>query len=50
MSDADKLGREALRFYQAFPGRGAEIETRLAGERVVLSGSGVTVIESRLRL
>ena len=46
----DKLGRDALRFHQAFPGRGADIETRLMGERVMLSGGGVTVIESLLRV
>jgi PhzF family phenazine biosynthesis protein len=47
---ADKLSRESLRFHQAYPGRGGDIETRLIGERVLLSGAGVTVIESTLRL
>jgi PhzF family phenazine biosynthesis protein len=47
---SEKLGRETLRFFQAYPGRGAEIQTHLRGDRVVLSGAGVTVIESRLRI
>jgi predicted PhzF superfamily epimerase YddE/YHI9 len=47
---ADKLNRESLRFHQAYPGRSGDIETRLIGERVLLSGAGVTVIESALRL
>ncbi|HYC69305.1 PhzF family phenazine biosynthesis protein [Brevundimonas sp.] len=47
---ADKLGRAGLRFHQAFPGRGGDIETELRGDRVLLRGRAVTVIESRLRL
>ncbi|MBC6980311.1 PhzF family phenazine biosynthesis protein [Caulobacter sp. 17J80-11] len=46
----DKLGRAELRFLQAFPGRGGEISTAMRGERVLLRGQAVTVIESRLRL
>ena len=47
---AEKLGRPSVRFYQAYPGRGAEIDTELRGERVILKGRAVTVIESRLRV
>ena len=47
---AQKLGREAVRFDQAFPGRGGDIETEMRGDRVLLRGRAVTVIESRLRL
>jgi PhzF family phenazine biosynthesis protein len=47
---ADKLGRSTVRFRQVFPGRGGDIETETRGERVVLRGQAVTVIESRLRL
>ncbi len=47
---ADKLGRPRVRFHQAFPGRGAEIETEMRGDRVLLRGQAVTVVESRLRL
>jgi PhzF family phenazine biosynthesis protein len=45
-----KLGRSTLRCYQAYPGRGGEIETEMKGERVLLRGRAVTVIESRLRM
>jgi PhzF family phenazine biosynthesis protein len=47
---ADRLGRETVRFRQVFPGRGGELETRLAGDRVLLRGQATTVIESVLRL
>jgi predicted PhzF superfamily epimerase YddE/YHI9 len=47
---AGKLGRPCVRFHQAYPGRGAEIETEMRGDRVLLRGEAVTVVESRLRL
>lgn len=47
---ADKLGKAEVRFHQAFPGRGGDLTTELKGERVVLKGRAVTVIESRLRI
>jgi PhzF family phenazine biosynthesis protein len=47
---AGKLGRPALRFHQAYPGRGGDIEADLSGERVLLRGRARTVIESRLRV
>jgi PhzF family phenazine biosynthesis protein len=47
---ADKLGRPRVRFYQAYPGRGAEIDTEMRGDRVLLRGQAVTVVESRLRV
>ena len=47
---AGKFGREALRFHQAYPGRGGDIEAELKGERVLLRGRAVTMIESRLRI
>ena len=47
---ADRLGRDRVRFMQAFPGRGGEIETEMRGDRVLLRGRAVTVIESRLRI
>jgi len=47
---ADKLGRPRVRFHQAYPGRGADIETEMKGERALLRGHAVTVVESRLRL
>jgi predicted PhzF superfamily epimerase YddE/YHI9 len=47
---AEKLGRAALRFHQAYPGRGGDIEAEVAGDRVKLRGRAVTVAESRLRV
>ena len=44
------FGREALSCYQAFPGRGARIGTKIEGDRVKLSGEAVTVIEGRFSL
>jgi PhzF family phenazine biosynthesis protein len=47
---AEKLGRPAVRFFQAFPGRGGEIETELRGARARLRGRAVTFAESRIRV
>jgi predicted PhzF superfamily epimerase YddE/YHI9 len=47
---AEKLGRPRVRFHQAYPGRGGDIETETAGDRVLLRGRAVTVVESRLRV
>ncbi|HEX4196155.1 MAG TPA: PhzF family phenazine biosynthesis protein [Caulobacteraceae bacterium] len=46
---ADRLGRPLIRFHQAYPGRGGDIETETAADRVLLRGGAVTVLESRLR-
>jgi PhzF family phenazine biosynthesis protein len=45
-----KLGRPALRFHQAYPGRGGDLECEHRGERVLLRGSAVTTVEGRLRV
>ena len=47
---AAKLGRLELDFHQAYPGRGAALHCVVAGERVLIGGQAVTVMESRLRL
>lgn len=47
---AERLGRTRLDFFQACPGRGAEITAEMRGDRALLGGRAVTVIESRLRL
>lgn len=47
---AARLGRPVVRFLQAFPGRGARFECELAGERVLIRGQAITVMESVLRL
>jgi PhzF family phenazine biosynthesis protein len=45
-----KLKRTVLTFHQAYPGRGGDLECELRGDRVLLRGGAVTVVESRLRL
>lgn len=45
-----RLGRTTLRFHQAYPGRGGDLECEHRGDRVLLRGRAVTTIESRLRL
>jgi PhzF family phenazine biosynthesis protein len=47
---AEKLGRAAVSFHQAYPGRGGDIRTELCGERVMLIGEALTTIASRLHL
>lgn len=47
---AEKLGRARLAFHQAFPGRGGDLVCEARGDRVVLCGQAVTVVESRLRV
>ena len=47
---ADKLGRPTVRFLQAYPGRGGDIETETRGDRLILRGQAVTFIESVLRV
>jgi len=47
---ADKLGRAELNFHQAYPGRGGDLNCEHRGNRVLLRGQAVTVIESHLRL
>jgi predicted PhzF superfamily epimerase YddE/YHI9 len=45
-----RLGRASLRFYQAYPGRGGDLECEHRGDRVALRGQAVTIVEGRLRL
>jgi len=46
----DKLGAKTLRFHQAYPGRGGDLECENRGARVLLRGRGFTMVESRLRV
>lgn len=46
----EKLGAGVLRFHQAYPGRGGDLECESRGARVLLRGRGFTVIESKLRV
>jgi PhzF family phenazine biosynthesis protein len=45
-----KLGRATVRFHQAYPGRGGDLECEHRGERVLLRGAAVTTVEARLRV
>lgn len=46
----DKLAQGVLKFHQAYPGRGGDLECESRGARVLLRGRGFTVVESRLRV
>ena len=46
----DKLGAATLRFHQAYPGRGGDLDCESRGARVLLRGRGFTMVESRLRV
>ena len=47
---AGTTGENKLRYFQAYPGRGADIEAEVAGDRVMLRGQAVTTVESVLRV
>jgi len=46
---AERLGKSAMRAFQASP-RGGELLVQLQGERVMLSGTAVTVFEAQLHV
>lgn len=46
----EKLGAQVLKFHQAYPGRGGDLECENCGARILLRGRGFTVMESRLRV
>lgn len=46
----ERYGKNKLSCFQAYPGRGGRISTRVQGDRVKLLGTGVTVIEGRFFL
>jgi PhzF family phenazine biosynthesis protein len=45
-----KLGPPVLRFHQAYPGRGGDLECEHLGERVLLRGQAQTVLAGDLRV
>ncbi|MFC3079290.1 PhzF family phenazine biosynthesis protein [Phenylobacterium terrae] len=47
---AAKLGSSVLKFHQAYPGRGGDLECELKGERVLLRGQAQTVLAGELRV
>jgi PhzF family phenazine biosynthesis protein len=46
----DKLGDSRIAFHQAYPGRGGDLDCELVGDRVLIRGRAVTVMETRLRV
>jgi PhzF family phenazine biosynthesis protein len=46
---ADKLGRAQVRFHQAYPGRGGDLDCEHRGGRVLLRGQAVTILDGTLR-
>lgn len=46
---SDRTGRATLAYHQAYPGRGGDLECEVAGDRVLIRGGAVTVIDARLR-
>jgi PhzF family phenazine biosynthesis protein len=47
---AGKLGVARIAFHQAYPGRGGDLDCELSGDRVLIRGRAVTVMETRLRV
>jgi PhzF family phenazine biosynthesis protein len=47
---AARLGRPRLNFHQAYPGRGGDLDCEHLGERVLLRGRAVTILEGSLRV
>jgi PhzF family phenazine biosynthesis protein len=45
-----KLGKPRLAFHQAYPGRGGDLQCEHRGERVMIGGAAVTVLEGELRV
>jgi PhzF family phenazine biosynthesis protein len=47
---AQKLGRPGVKFLQAYPGRGGDLDCEHRGDRVLLRGQAVTVLDGALRI
>jgi PhzF family phenazine biosynthesis protein len=47
---ADKLGKACLTYFQAYPGRGGALTCEVVGDRVLLRGNAVTVLDGQLRV
>ncbi|MBL8555052.1 MAG: PhzF family phenazine biosynthesis protein [Phenylobacterium sp.] len=45
-----RLRRATVRYHQAYPGRGGDLTCELAGDRVLIRGRAVTVVDATLRL
>ncbi|GIU67085.1 PhzF family phenazine biosynthesis protein [Candidatus Phycosocius spiralis] len=46
----DKLGKSVIDCFQAYPGRGGALTCEVIGDRVLLRGSAVTVLDGQLRV
>ena len=47
---SDKLGKPKLAYFQAYPGRGGALTCEVVGDRVLLRGNAVTVLDGKLRV
>jgi predicted PhzF superfamily epimerase YddE/YHI9 len=47
---ADRLGRTTVRFHQAYPGRGGDLECEIKSDRIAIRGAATTIQESVLRI
>jgi len=47
---SDKLGKACLTYFQAYPGRGGALTCEVVGDRVLLRGNAVTVLDGQLRV
>jgi PhzF family phenazine biosynthesis protein len=45
-----QTGKTKGQFYQAYPGRGGDLECELVGDRVMLRGQAVTILDGNLRI
>lgn len=47
---SDKLGKASINYFQAYPGRGGALTCEVKGDRVLLRGTAVTVLDGQLRV
>ena len=47
---SDKLGKSRIAYFQAYPGRGGALTCEVVGDRVLLRGTAVTVLDGQLRV
>lgn len=46
---SERTGSATLGYHQAYPGRGGDLECEVVGDRVLIRGQAVTVVDARLR-
>jgi PhzF family phenazine biosynthesis protein len=47
---SDKLAKASISYFQAYPGRGGALTCEVVGDRVLLRGTAVTVLDGQLRV